>query len=129
MKKISAWILLLGLLTILQFGYGNSPAFAHEKEESESAIHEMPASDNCALIIMQIRQLVYALKQNARKIALLQPSGDATTVNEENREQPQEDEQQLKLLQEKEFSLRHRIDVKEQQLEACNQKSDTSLDK
>ena len=118
MKKISAWILLLGLLTILQFGYGNSPAFAHEEEESESAIHEMPASDNCALIIMQIRQLVYALKQNAREIALLQPSGDATTVNEENREQPQEDEQQLKLLQEKEFSLRHRIDVKEQQLEA-----------
>jgi hypothetical protein len=125
MKKLSAWILLL----VFTFGYGNFLAFAHDEEESDSAIHEMPASDNCSLIIMQIRQLVYSLKQYDQEISSLQPPGDSTVKNNENKEQQQEYEQQLKLLQEKASSLRNQIDMKEQQLESCNQRPDASLDK
>lgn len=125
MKKLSAWILLL----VFTFGYGNFLAFAHDEEESDSAIHEMPASDNCSLIIMQIRQLVYYLKQNAKEISSLQPPGDSTAENDENKEQQQKYEQQLKALQKKEADIRHQVDLKEQQLDTCSQKPKTSEDK
>jgi chromosome segregation ATPase len=122
MKKLSAWMFVL-LLICFGFRYGNSLAFANEEEESDSSIHEMPASDNCSLIIMQIRQLVYTLNQTKRDLSSLQPPADG------DKEQQQEYEQQLKALQEKEADLRHRVDLKEQQLDTCSQKPETSEDK
>ena len=115
--------MLILLLFCSGFGYGNSPAFANEEEESDSSIHEMPASDNCSLIIMQIRQLVYALKETKREISSLLPPAD------DNKGQQQEYEQQLKALQEKEADLRHQVDLKEQQLDTCSQKSEASENK
>ena len=126
MKKISAVILILMLLNIFRFGHGSFPASAHEEMESDSAIHEMPVSDNCSLIVMQIRQLVYSLKQNTKEMSSLQLPVAATSEKTENRQMQPVNEQRLKFLQDRTASLRHQIDMKELQLESCNQKPDIS---
>ena len=128
MKKIIALILLLVAVFVLHFDYNKSSSAYAQEEESDSSIHEMPASDKCSLIIMQIRQLVYSLKQTKKEISSFMPPADSTLKNEENKEQ-QEYEQNLKHLQEKESALQQQIDIKEQQLETCGQRPEDSQEK
>ena len=119
-------LLLVPLLSI-SFGYVNTSAKA--QNHGERPLHdEVPKTDQCSLITIQIRQLAFELKKDVKEMSLLEQSLHASPGNNAYGEQQNEYEQRLKMLEGEMTSLREQINMKEQQLEACFQNRNKSAE-
>jgi peptidoglycan hydrolase CwlO-like protein len=120
MGSLPKKILLIGSFLLFVLGYAGTSAYA--KEDSESPIHELPRADRCSIIMMNIRKLASSLKDVEKKISPLESQARPPSVNNEHYEKKtDQDEHDIKALQEKASSLRKQIDKQEQLLESCFQ--------
>jgi len=127
MEKFLIRVLFFVLLFAIRIDYVGSPVYA--QNESQEHLHdELPRTDQCSIITMNIRRLVFELKESVKEKSRLEHSPKASSENiAHDRQQLNEHGQRLKMLQEKISSLRTLISKKEQQLESCLQNSDKSL--
>lgn len=120
MKNLPEKIILIGAIFLFTFGYAGSSAYA--QDDSESPIHELPKADRCSIIIMDIRESASSLKDVVKEISLLESQAHSPSANNEQYEQEtNQNEHNIKALQERASSLRKQIDKQEQLLETCLQ--------
>ena len=117
MKNIPLKTLVLASFFLLCSVWAGVPLYA-QNNTSDSPIHEMPDADTCSVEMMHIRDLAASLKQVAREISLLEPGAGSTTEGHSMGEQ-QKNPNDLNALKEKEYSLRQKMYIQEQQLEEC----------
>jgi len=113
MKNIPVKTLILASFFLLCSGWAGSPVYA--QNESDSPIHEMPDPDKCSVEMMRIRDLAAALKQVSSEMS----AHSATGGNRLGGQQMNRNDQDLKALKEKEYTLRKQMYMQEQQLEEC----------
>ncbi len=128
MGKFLIRVLFFFLLFAIRIDHVGSPVYA--QNESQERLHdELPRTDQCSIMTMNIRRLVFELKESVKEKSRLEHSPKASPENiAHDGQQLNEHEQRLKMLQEKISSLRALISMKEQQLESCLQNSDKSLE-
>jgi hypothetical protein len=128
MGKFIIRVLFFVLLFVFRIYYVGSPVYA--QNESQERLHdELPRADQCSIITMNIRQLMFELKESVKEKSRFEHSPKVSQENiAHDGQQLNEYEQSFKMLQEKISSLRTLISKKEQQLESCLQISDKSLE-
>ena len=101
MGKFIIRVLFSVLLFVLRIDYVGSPVYA--QNESHERLHdELPRTDRCSIITMNIRQLAFELKESVKEKSRLKQSPEASPENIAHEgQQLNEYEQRLKMLQEK----------------------------